>query len=88
VPRFRIASGDGNFVLFAVDQTPVTDQRRSVRFIKSFMLWTLTRWFVMSQKTSESESVASCLIVRDLRLAFRRQTVPRGGAGFAHRMAR
>lgn len=77
VPRFRIVSGDGNFVLFAARQKHHRDQRKSERFIKSFMLWTLARWFVLSQATKECDGVASFLIARDLRLAARRKAVHR-----------
>ena len=71
VPRYRIASGDGNFVLFAARQKHLREQRKCERFIKCFMLWTLARWFVLSQETKECDGVASFLIARDLRLAVR-----------------
>jgi hypothetical protein len=77
VPRFRISSGDGNFVLFAAHQKHRRDQRKCERFIKGFMLWTLARWFVLSRETTECDGVASFLVARDLRLAVRRKTAHR-----------
>jgi hypothetical protein len=77
VPRFRIASGDGNFVLFAARQKHLRAQRKCERFIKGFMLWTLARWFVLSQETTECDGAVSFLIARDLCLAVRRKTAHR-----------
>ncbi len=77
VPRFRIASGDGHFVLFAARQKHLRAQRKCERFIKSFMLWTLARWFVLSQETTECDGAVSFLIARDLCLAVRRKTAHR-----------
>ena len=73
VPRFRIASGDGNFVLFAPHQKHLNDRRKSERFIKGFMLWTLTHWFVLSSETKDRDGVASILIARDRRLGVMRR---------------
>lgn len=81
VPRFRIVTGEGNFVLFAARQTRARDQRKSVRFIESFMLWSLARWFVFSEETLERDGAASFLVARDLRLAVRRRVRRSGTCG-------
>jgi hypothetical protein len=78
VPRFRIASGDGNFVLFAPRRRSLRDQQKSERFVKGFMLWTLARWFVLSLERKECDRVVSFLVARDRRLGV--MCSPAGGS--------
>lgn len=72
VPRFRISSGDGEFVLFAPAQGTLRAQRESARFIKGFMLLHLARWFIFSSETKKQPGVASYLVARDERLGVAR----------------
>jgi hypothetical protein len=76
VPRFRIMTPEGQFLIFAELPDEAKERDRRMRLIASFMTWKMAVGFVLSAETSTPDAISSLAVTRD------------GAGGFMHRIKR
>ena len=90
VPRFRIFTSEGEFLILVQMLDDPADRERRMRLVAGFMAWKMATSFVVSGETITPDAVFSVYVTRDIafgqmRLVDRRsKTLGRGTALLDH----
>ncbi|KAB2943485.1 MAG: hypothetical protein K8F92_13885 [Hyphomicrobium sp.] len=87
IPRFRICTPDGHFVILMQLPDDVADRRRRIRLLGNFMAWKLATGFAISGHLHAADSISSCAVARDVRQGMMRRIERRPAISFGETTA-
>jgi hypothetical protein len=73
MPRFRIFTPSGHFVILMQMSDDASDRQRRIRLVGLFMAWKMATGFVLSGELRDPDAISSFAVLRDERMGVMRR---------------